>query len=90
MGLILYITASFLVGWYVETSGALDKAEYNAINDRLCRQNYQRILDDIDQQFPDDPKRAADTKNSFAINVCLRNYKTGEKLDLQPLVDQVK
>lgn len=88
--LILYVMAGFLLGSYVEKSGVTDIAEYNAIKDKMCEQNYQRILDGYDNQYASDPKRAHDAKNSFAINVCLRNYKTGEQLNLKPLIDQVR
>ena len=76
--------------WYLETTGALDFAEIQATNYRMCEQNYQRTLDRIDQQYSDDQERADSIKNSFAINICLKNYKTGERLDVQPLIDQVK
>lgn len=85
-GLIIYLVAGFAVRWYVDSSGTLDMAQYNYIKNKMCEQNYQRILDDLDKQYAE---RAEGLKNSFAINVCLRNYKTGEQLDLQPLVDQV-
>lgn len=55
----------------------------------LCEEQYQQRLDDFDKIYPDDPEAAAEAKNTYAITVCLRNYKTGEPLDLQPLVDQV-
>jgi hypothetical protein len=88
--LILWTLLGFFMTWYLDTSGALDHAAINAYQHRFCEQYYQRMLDNIDKQYGDDPQRAADLKNSYAINVCLKNYKTGERLDIQPLIDQVK
>lgn len=89
------IVNAILVVWlsaiyFVDTNGALDFAEIHRLNYGICQENYQRILDKIDQQNADDPKKATALKNSFALNICLRNYKTGERLDVQPLIDQIK
>ena len=87
---ILWLLISTAATWYIGTTGVLDYAQIRAMHFEICEEKYQRMLDRIDQQFSYDLRRAADEKNSFAINMCLKNYKTGERLDIQPLVDQVK
>lgn len=93
--LVISVVLNVLLGMYIAlgffaASQISNFAQYNAIHDKLCEQDYQKTLDDYARQFADDPQRANDSKMSFALNVCHRNYKTGEPLDLQPLVDQVK
>jgi hypothetical protein len=88
--LIMWVAFGLWANWYIDSTGVLKYAEINAFQYKFCERDYQRNLDDIDKTYgTDDPKRAADLKNSYAINVCLKNYKTGERLDVQPLVDQV-
>src|SRR5688572_20455078 len=73
---------------YVINAGLLDYVEYQYLHQRMCEDDFQAKMDQIDKSYG--PERAPGIKNSYAINVCLKNYKTGEQLDLQPLVDQVK
>lgn len=77
--LILYIIGGFIVA-----SQVTDYSMYSAMRDKLCQQDYQKTLNDYDKQFISDPQMAADAKNSFAINVCQRNYKTGQPLTYDP------
>lgn len=87
---ILWLLIGAFATWYIESTGALDYAQITGFQNHFCGQYFQRMLDNIDKQYPGDPERAAAQKNSFAINICLKNYKTGERLDVRPLVDQVK
>jgi hypothetical protein len=87
---ILWWAAGVVISSYLDSTGALDYARINSMQNEFCSFKFQRVLDNIDKQYGDDPQRAAALKNNFAINVCLKNYKTGQRLDVQPLVDQVK
>lgn len=79
----------YIVGTLVTEALITDYAVYQGIKHQLCEVEYQNILNDYDTRMTD-PAVAHSYKNNFAINVCLRNYKTGEPLNLQPLVDQVQ
>lgn len=59
-------------------------AEYNALQTELCETNYDKYLNRWGEANGDEGKK------SFAMLVCLRNYKTGEPLDLKPLDEQIK
>lgn len=59
-------------------------AEYNALQKELCETNYDKYLNQWGEANGDESKK------SFAMLVCLRNYKTGESLDLTPLSAQIK
>lgn len=55
-------------------------AQFNNLQQDICGQHYNDFL----KSFPTDQD-----KKAFAITTCLRNYKTGQDLDLSPLEAQV-
>jgi hypothetical protein len=82
---VLYIAASYVASMFIS-----DYSIYTLNRYWACEQNYQNMLNTIDKDLGYDPARAEASKMVYAIEACQRNYKTGEKLDLQPLVDQVE
>lgn len=82
--LILGILASVILNSKISSI-----SRHSAILYQLCEEDYSKILADFDRQFPDNPQQAAEHKKAFAITTCLRNYRTGQPLDLQPLANQV-
>lgn len=58
-----------------------DVAEFTYLQEKLCGEDYERQLAMRDSE---------EAKKVYAITVCLKNYKTGEALNLKPLEDQVE
>lgn len=58
-----------------------DVAEFTYLQEKLCGEDYERQLAMRDSE---------EAKKVYAITVCMKNYKTGEPLDLKPLEDQVE
>lgn len=62
----------------------IDLALFNTIQQKICGEDYQKYLQQVGEAHGEEGK------NAFAITTCLRNYKTGQDLNLKPLEDQVK
>lgn len=95
LALIISVSLNILLILYIAVSAILrsqitEFTLYNSLTDSMCGDEYQKTLNDFDKQFAGNLEKAAQAKNSFAINVCHRNYKTGQQLDLTPLIQQVK
>ena len=58
-----------------------DIAEFTYLQEKLCGEDYEMQLA---------MRESEEAKKVYAITVCMKNYKTGEPLDLKPLEDQVE
>lgn len=79
VGVILYLFTPIIVG------DKLTIAQLGAIQQYYCEDHYRQMLDKLGSEGAD-PTR---TKMVYALTTCLKNYKTGQSLDLKPLVDQI-
>lgn len=86
--LIGYITFVGVVSYIAEKNDSLFYAELQAMQEYYCGEGYEKAMRDIDNQGHE-PDVVAVRKHVYAMTVCLRNYKTGDDLDLTPLTDQV-
>lgn len=84
--LITLIAGFYGLSWYIEKTNALLIAESAAYHMYFCEEKYDDMMRLIEQN---DTDQIEQTKNAFALGTCLKNYKTGEPLDLSPLIDQV-
>lgn len=64
-----------------------DTARINAFQSTYCTEKYDQMLQSYDKTY--DAEHAAQAKNTYAMTVCLKNYKTGQPLDLSSLQKQV-
>lgn len=55
-------------------------AQLNYMTTYFCEDRYDNIMSQLGTN---------ESKNAYAMTVCLRNYKTGKDLDLSPLLKQV-
>lgn len=84
--LSLALNALLIIGgmaYFALTSYAnqnLELAEFNALQQSICGQHYNQYLN---------ARPTEQSKKAFAIDACLRNYKTGQDLDLTPLEAQI-
>lgn len=61
-------------------------ANANAYQKYYCEKKYDAMLHKHDEQ----PESQRDVqKMLYAMTFCLRNYKNGEQLDVQPLLDEI-
>ena len=65
-----------------------DILRLNAIQQHYCSDNYEAMLQQVAEG--QDEEHAKQAQMVYAMTVCLKNYKTGESLDLEPLVKQVE
>lgn len=73
------------------TNNRTDASFYADLNDHqryYCQDRYDKAMQDIAAQNLS-PDETSARKNTYAMTVCLKNYKTGKELDLTPLVEQV-
>ena len=86
--LIGYVVFTEVRGSVIANSDELFYATLNADQAYYCGEGYNKVMRDIDAMGLNNNDMAA-RKNVYAMTVCLRNYKTGQDLDLSPLVQQV-
>lgn len=68
------------VGAIILNNSDLEIAEYNALRSELCGDDYPTYLQKWGESNGEDGKKV------FAATVCLRDYKTGNELNLEPLI----
>ena len=86
--LIGYVLFVEVRGSIVANDDALFYATLNADQAYYCGEGYDKVMRDIDAMGLNNNDMAT-RKNVYAMTVCFRNYKTGQDLDLSPLVKQV-
>lgn len=74
------LTALLFVGSYVANMFISDYYIYQVNRNWACESNYQNMIDRIERDWSHDPEGGEAAKKVYAIEACLRNYKTGEQL----------
>lgn len=85
--LVIYFLSGLVYSWYLDKTNALLYAKINSSQEYFCEIKYEEMLRMIDESL--DGKNEAAAKFSFAANICGKNYKTGEYLNIKSLVEQV-
>lgn len=80
----VYIVGGYLLQPIIEDQ--LLVANANAYQKYYCETKYDAMLHKHDE-LPDSQRDAQ--KMLYAMTFCLRNYKNGEQLNLQPLLDEI-
>lgn len=83
----LTLNVMFFAGW-IALSSTSDVLRLNVFQQQYCVDNYEEMLQQVAEG--QDGEHAEQAKMVYAMTVCLKNYKTGESLDLEPLVKQVE
>jgi len=79
-GIFALLLLAYGIGYLVVSNADLNYARYNALVDEMCGEKYQKYLQEYDGSTGEEGKKV------FAATVCLRDYKTGKDLDLEPLL----
>lgn len=83
----LVLNIIFLVG-FIALNSLSDISRIRAFQQHYCGEKYEAMLRSVAEG--QDEEHARQAQLVYAMTVCLKNYKTGEPLDLDPLVKQVE
>lgn len=78
--ILILVVGVYLVGVMVLKGADLNIAQFNTLQAEMCGEKYEKYI----QQWGE--AHGEDGKKQFAATVCLRDYKTGKDLDLEPLL----
>ncbi len=79
-GVFIVLLLAYGIASYVITKADFNIATYNALVSEMCGEKYQSYLEQWGESHGEDGKKV------FAATVCLRDYKSGKDLDLEPLL----
>lgn len=78
--ILILVVGAYVVGAMLLKGVDLNIAQFNALQAEMCGEKYEKYI----QQWGE--AHGEDGKKQFAATVCLRDYKTGKDLDLEPLL----